>query len=57
MLNRRQMLAATAATLAALSIARAQDTPGVTGSEIRIGCTMPYCGPASAYGVIEGAAA
>ncbi len=52
MLNRRQMLAATAATLATPNIARAQETPGVTASEIRIGNIMPYSGPASAYGVI-----
>lgn len=33
--------------------AGAQDlSPGVTDSEIRIGNTMPYTGPASAYGVI-----
>jgi branched-chain amino acid transport system substrate-binding protein len=52
MLNRRQLLAASAATLAVPAIARAQDTPGVTATEIRIGNTMPYSGPASAYGVI-----
>ena len=28
------------------------DTPGVTETEIKIGQTMPYSGPASAYGVI-----
>jgi branched-chain amino acid transport system substrate-binding protein len=28
------------------------DTPGVTATEIKIGNTMPYSGPASAYGVI-----
>jgi branched-chain amino acid transport system substrate-binding protein len=27
-------------------------TPGVTDTEIRIGQTMPYSGPVSAYGVI-----
>src|SRR5215470_4142015 len=27
-------------------------TPGVTATEIKIGQTMPYSGPASAYGVI-----
>ncbi len=31
---------------------RADDAPGVTGTEIRIGQTMPYSGPLSAYGVI-----
>ncbi|WP_144404318.1 ABC transporter substrate-binding protein [Belnapia sp. F-4-1] len=50
--TRRHLLAAGAAALAAPAIARAQDTPGVTASEIRIGNTMPYSGPASAYGSI-----
>ena len=40
-----------AAVLAAPSILRAQ-TPGVTATEIKIGHTIPYSGPASAYGVI-----
>jgi branched-chain amino acid transport system substrate-binding protein len=52
MLTRRHLLAAGAATLAAPAIARAQDLPGVTATELRIGNTMPYSGPASAYGVI-----
>ena len=52
MLYRRQLLAGAAAGLAAPALARAQRTPGVTGDEIRIGNTMPYSGPASAYGVI-----
>src|ERR1700734_2974071 len=32
--------------------ARADETPGVTAGEIKIGNTMPYSGPASSYGVI-----
>jgi branched-chain amino acid transport system substrate-binding protein len=52
MLNRRALLAASAAGLAMPVVVRAQETPGVTASEIRIGNTMPYSGPASAYGVI-----
>src|ERR1700722_1903603 len=32
--------------------ARAADTPGVTATEIKIGHTIAYSGPASAYGVI-----
>ena len=32
--------------------ARADNAPGVTDTEIKIGQTMPYSGPASAYGVI-----
>src|SRR3954470_6936272 len=52
MLTRRHLLAAGAATLAAPSVVRAQDLPGVTATELRIGNTMPYSGPSSAYGVI-----
>ena len=55
MLRRRTLLtaAATAAFVpGAPTILRAQDTPGVTATEIRIGNTMPYSGPASAYGTI-----
>jgi ABC-type branched-subunit amino acid transport system substrate-binding protein len=32
--------------------ARAENAPGITDTEIEIGQTMPYSGPASAYGVI-----
>ncbi len=52
MTTRRQLLGTGAALLAAPGIARAQETPGVTATEIRIGNTMPYSGPASAYGSI-----
>ena len=54
MLHRRQLLAGAAASAFALRIgrARADNAPGVTDKEIRIGQTMPYSGPASAYGVI-----
>lgn len=51
MLQRRTFLAASAAALAAPRLARAV-TVGVTATEIKIGNTMPYSGPASAYGVI-----
>ena len=44
-------LCAVAAVLAGAP-ARAADTPGVTATEIKIGNTMPYSGPASAYGPI-----
>ena len=37
---------------AAPAIVRADEMPGVTATEIRIGNTMPYSGPASAYGTI-----
>ena len=54
MITRRSFLqsgAAAAAFAASAGAARA-DTPGVTDTEIKIGQTMPYSGPASAYGVI-----
>src|SRR5579872_1055943 len=35
--------------------ARADDVPGVTASEIKIGNTNPHSGPASAYGAIANA--
>ena len=45
-------LLAVALTLAVVSAAMAADTPGVTATEIKIGNTNPYSGPASAYGTI-----
>ncbi len=52
-MRRRTILTAAGATplLAVPHIARAQ-TPGVTATEIRIGHTVPYSGPASAYAAI-----
>jgi branched-chain amino acid transport system substrate-binding protein len=56
MTTRRTFLQSSAAAAAALSTgvwpARAANAPGVTDTEIKIGQTMPYSGPASAYGVI-----
>src|SRR5580658_7456548 len=55
MITRRTFLqssAAAAAFTAGASSARADDTLGITDTEIKIGQTMPYSGPASAYGVI-----
>jgi branched-chain amino acid transport system substrate-binding protein len=55
MLTRRSFLqssAAAAAFAATPGLARADNAPGVTDAEIKIGQTMPYSGPASAYGVI-----
>ena len=55
MITRRQFLqssAAAAAFAAGARAARADNAPGVTDTEIKIGQTMPYSGPASAYGVI-----
>jgi len=36
----------------AIGSVRAADTPGVTATEIKIGNTSPYSGPASTYGVL-----
>ncbi len=53
MWTRRTLLASTAAaTLLPGRGARAEETPGVTATEIKIGNTNPHSGPASAYGVI-----
>jgi branched-chain amino acid transport system substrate-binding protein len=56
MISRRSLLQMGGATAAALVISRAPATaanaPGVTDTEIRIGQTMPYSGPAAAYGAI-----
>jgi branched-chain amino acid transport system substrate-binding protein len=55
MFTRRSFLqssAAAAAFAASAGSARADHAPGVTDTEIKIGQTMPYSGPASAYGVI-----
>jgi branched-chain amino acid transport system substrate-binding protein len=56
MLSRRSFLRSSAVSAAYLgsgaSAAWAANAPGVTDTEIKIGQTMPYSGPASAYGVI-----
>ena len=56
MTTRRIFLQSSAAAAAALATgawpARAANAPGITDTEIKIGQTMPYSGPASAYGVI-----
>jgi branched-chain amino acid transport system substrate-binding protein len=54
MITRRTFLQSSAAVALAAnaSSARADNAPGVTDAEIKIGNTMPYSGPASAYGVI-----
>src|SRR5271166_6993648 len=56
MTTRRTFLASSAASAAVLATsawpARAANAPGITDAEIKIGQTMPYSGPASAYGVI-----
>jgi len=56
MISRRRLLQAGAASAAALASgsrsAFAANASGITDTEIKIGQTMPYSGPASAYGVI-----
>src|SRR5580698_7657301 len=56
MITRRVLLqwAAAAAAYSARGsqAARAENAPGVTDTEVKIGQTIPYSGPASAYGVI-----
>jgi branched-chain amino acid transport system substrate-binding protein len=56
MVSRRIFLRSSAASAAYLASgvwrAWAANAPGVTDTEIKIGQTMPYSGPASAYGVI-----
>jgi branched-chain amino acid transport system substrate-binding protein len=53
MLTRRTFVQSGAAAAVAATVRSARaETPGVTDTEIKIGQTMPYSGPASAYGVI-----
>lgn len=54
LLNRRSLLtgSASAALLGAARIARAEDIPGVTETEIKIGSTIALSGPVSALGTI-----
>ena len=51
--TRRSLLAGAAGALAAPNIAPAQETPGVTANEIRIGGTNALSGPVSSYSVIS----
>lgn len=53
-LDRRSLLAGSAAAgvVALTGPARAQDTPGVTATELKIGCTTSLSGPVSALGTI-----
>src|ERR1700738_2122144 len=50
--RRRALILAGSATLAAPAIAQTQQSPGVTATEILLGQTMPYSGPASSYAPI-----
>src|ERR1019366_4922741 len=52
-ISRRQALVLTgSATLATPAIAQSKQAPGVTATEILLGQTMPYSGPASGYAPI-----
>lgn len=52
MSTRRFLLSGAATGLVAPRIARSVDFPGITATEIKVGNTMPYSGPASGYAVI-----
>jgi branched-chain amino acid transport system substrate-binding protein len=56
MITRRLLLRSAAAAAACSAqgfrAARAENAPGVTDTEIKIGQTIPYSGPASAFGAI-----
>jgi branched-chain amino acid transport system substrate-binding protein len=56
MITRRFLLQSAAAAAASSAqgfrTARAENAPGITDTEIKIGQTIPYSGPASSYGVI-----
>ncbi|MDB5858090.1 MAG: hypothetical protein JWQ76_1779, partial [Ramlibacter sp.] len=52
-INRRTAMAGMGLALAAVpALAQKQYGPGASDSEIKIGNTIPYSGPASAYGII-----
>src|SRR5208282_4043979 len=54
MITRRFLLQSSAASAIASGVwpAHAENAPGVTDTEIKIGQTMPYSGPLSSYSVI-----
>ena len=52
-IQRRHFLMGTGAALATPHLAAAQEAPGVTATEIRIGSTNALSGPASSYSVIS----
>lgn len=51
-MSRRMFLAGLAATCLPIRAGVADETPGVTATELKIGNTSAYSGPASAYGII-----
>jgi branched-chain amino acid transport system substrate-binding protein len=46
------LAAATLVLATGLGFAGGPDGPGVSDTEIKVGQTMPYSGPASAYGIV-----
>ena len=52
MLKKQSLLATVLFAIAAAASAVAEDVPGVTATEIKIGNTFSYSGPLSAYSVI-----
>src|ERR1700676_2465418 len=52
MLEKKSLWATVLLAITAAALAIADDMPGVTATEIKIGNTDAYSGPASAYGVI-----
>ncbi len=52
MITRRGIMAGAGAALAMPAIAQTKQAPGVTATELLIGQTMPYSGPASSYAPI-----
>jgi branched-chain amino acid transport system substrate-binding protein len=51
-MRRRECMAGGLLAVALGGMARAADPPGVTATEIKIGNTVPYSGPASSYGIL-----
>ena len=51
-LTRRRALTLAGTTLAMPALAQTKQAPGVTDTELLIGQTMPYSGPASSYAPI-----
>src|SRR3954468_15532838 len=51
-MRRRECMAGGLLAVALGGMALAADPPGVTATEIKIGNTVPYSGPASSYGVL-----
>jgi branched-chain amino acid transport system substrate-binding protein len=52
MITRRATMAAGLAAMVGVRSAKAAESPGASATTLKIGNTMPYSGPASAYGMI-----